>query len=305
MGGIIYDGDPYWDKVVLAMRMDGADNGTVFTDIKGKLISRYGSVHTSAAVKKFGTAAAFFDGGVGYLQIPYAPDSFRWWDSDFTLQMFVFPIDLDSYSYIDGSIVSPVLVGNSSVNSTVNYWSFGPIASGKVMFRYWSGSSNAVTSTESVVENQWNHIALVVKDGKISIFVNGIVSVPATINGTPQDSISLPLVIGGINSRYINGYVDDILITNGVARYTENFSVPVDSFAEYYARLEGAAVTASGPAVDKIAVFPWMDGVVRQVVTPAANGGWEARLQGPGQYGVTYMASGHQPITHGPYNVGL
>ena len=31
------DADPYWSNVVLAMHMNGANGGTVFTDMKGKV----------------------------------------------------------------------------------------------------------------------------------------------------------------------------------------------------------------------------------------------------------------------------
>lgn len=54
--------DPYWANVALAMHMDGADNGTTFTEQKSKSITNTSCV-TKTAVKKYGTASAYFNGG--------------------------------------------------------------------------------------------------------------------------------------------------------------------------------------------------------------------------------------------------
>ncbi|MDP6771689.1 MAG: hypothetical protein QF704_13395, partial [Anaerolineales bacterium] len=54
------------------MHMDGADDGTTFTDSStvGSTISVSGNAHTDTTVKKFGTASAEFDGTGDYLTIP-------------------------------------------------------------------------------------------------------------------------------------------------------------------------------------------------------------------------------------------
>lgn len=43
-------GDPYWNNVVLAMHMDGANNSTTFTELTGKTITPYGNAQINRAV---------------------------------------------------------------------------------------------------------------------------------------------------------------------------------------------------------------------------------------------------------------
>lgn len=58
----------------------------------------------------------------------------------------------------------------------------------------------------------------------IQIWVNGIGGTVTAISGTPQSATVHPLVIGQMNNRAIDGNVDDLRITKGVARYSSNFT---------------------------------------------------------------------------------
>lgn len=231
-GGVT--GDPHFDEVTLLLHMDGADGSTTFADssIAPKTVTSHGGAKISTTQSKFGAASAYFDGVNGYLETPYTNDAFRWWDSPFTLEVFVFPVALSTFSFVDVTNVVSKLISNSSLENSTNYWCFGPISDGRVLLRYWSGATNAVYSAATIPENQWSHIALVVKDGKITIYVNGVGSTPVAIAGTPQDTQTLPLLVGATNSRYVNGYIDELRITKGVARYTADFTPPAARFPD-------------------------------------------------------------------------
>lgn len=226
-------GDPHFSNVSLLLHMDGTNGSTTFTDSSPspKTVTAYGNAQISTAQSKFGGSSAYFDGAGDYLAIPYTTDAFRWWGDAFTLEAFVFPVSLATFSYVIAGETLPKLISNSNHADATNYWCFGPIADGRVSLRYWNGAAgNSVASAATISENQWSHIALVVANGQIKIYVNGVGSTPVAVAGTPQDTQTLPLLIGATNLEYLNGHIDDLRITKGVARYTANFTPPNAAF---------------------------------------------------------------------------
>lgn len=228
LDGEVAEYDPYWSNVVLAMHMDDAG----LTDLKGHAVTLAGNTARSAIQSKFGGYSAAFDGAGDYASTAYSTSGFDWWGGYYTLECWVFASQFDSWQFSDGTYLHANMIGNTGVASTTSYWSFGPLASGAVQFRYWNGSAtNAVSSTELLTANQWNHLALVVTPAGINIFVNGVwLSAPVAVVGTPESSTSVPLSIGVFNSSCLAGYIDDLRITKGVARYTANFTPPSSAF---------------------------------------------------------------------------
>lgn len=66
-------------------------------------------------------------------------------------------------------------------------------------------------------------------------------------------------------------------------------------------QITGNATTASGEPADFVRVFSWPDMELTSTAVPDTNGDWSAEVTVSGDYGVTYIALGCQPITHGPY----
>ncbi len=102
------------------------------------------------------------------------------------------------------------------------------------------GSSWGINSGNigTILINQWNHIAVTRSGSDFKVFLNGTqigttYTAPATIYSTGTLSY-----IGALNNagggtaifRTFYGYIDDLRITTGVARYTTNFTPPTSSF---------------------------------------------------------------------------
>lgn len=67
-------------------------------------------------------------------------------------------------------------------------------------------------------------------------------------------------------------------------------------------RITGKAKRYDGSPVDYIAIFDWSDGsCVSQVKPNPATGGWAHPYASNMTVGITYVADGCEPITHGPY----
>jgi hypothetical protein len=219
--------DPDYSSVSLLLHMDGANGSTTFTDSSAtpKTLTRFGNTQISTAQSQFGGASAYFDGTGDYLTVPYTTAAFDWWTGDCTIECWVYASSFATWHWTDG-INLPSLIGNLSVSSMTDYWSFGVVSGNFIKFHYFTGSSRQVTSTNTVTVDQWNHIAMTKSGTTIRLFVNGVEGASATVTGTPQSSTSVPLAIGQSNNRSITGYVDELRITKGVARYTANFTPP-------------------------------------------------------------------------------
>jgi hypothetical protein len=94
---------------------------------------------------------------------------------------------------------------------------------------YWNGANN-LYSTNSISDNQWHHIAFVRKNnGYLAVYVNGTETELAQDNNNRSVDGS-PTRIGSQGPSYfpsyIQGYIQDLRITNGLARYTANFTPP-------------------------------------------------------------------------------
>ena len=97
---------------------------------------------------------------------------------------------------------------------------------------YWNGANN-LYSTNSISDNQWHHIAFVRKNnGYLAVYVNGTETELAQDNNNRSIDSSLTRIGSQGPSyfpSYIQGYIQDVRLTNGLARYTTNFTPPTAS----------------------------------------------------------------------------
>ena len=213
------------------MHFNGSDGSTTFTDNSptSKSFTRGGNAQVSTVQSKFGGSSLYLDGSGDYITTTYNTTAFDWWTTDYTIECFIYPNNSSSLS----TGLPPVLIGNLGAGDGINYWSFGPNNSRNLVLYYYNGTTITVTSTETVNVGQWNHIAMTKNSTGIRLFINGVASVSsASVSGTPQSSVSYPLVIGQHNNISMNAYIDELRITKGVARYTSSFTVPLSAFPD-------------------------------------------------------------------------
>jgi hypothetical protein len=201
--------------------MDGADNGTTFTDVKGKTVSRFGNTVTKTGVKKYGTASAYFDGAGDYLTVPHSSD-FEFGASDFTIEAWIRAASLADWR----TIVS------KNPADTAGVWRLLVGGSGKLAFGFFNGTTwRAITVNDAgLLINQWYHIAVTRHGNDIRMFVDGVQK-GATLSTTDSvPSLSNAISIGRVeNTWFFDGHIDDLRITKGVARYTEAFTPPAQA----------------------------------------------------------------------------
>jgi hypothetical protein len=177
-------------------------------------LESFGDAKISTAVKKYNNASLYFDGTGDYLSSPYNVSQ-ALEACDFTVEAWVYRNTVGAEHNI---AVTRSSAGNDGWNLRIN-------SSNTLQFYYTGGST--VTSTGTIPATTWTHVAATRSGTTVRLFINGTIDGSATFsNGTANTQ---PLRIGVDNSNstgYFNGYIDDLRITKGVARYTANFTAP-------------------------------------------------------------------------------
>jgi hypothetical protein len=177
----------------------------------------------STAVKKFGSASLKLNGSTDYLQgIANADLNFT---GDFTVEAWVYLTAPGSYHCL--------LEGRSGAafqNYTFGIWN----NAGVVRLDSVNASTRLTGSSTLVPLNTWCHVAWTRSGGIMMCFVDGVKDAATLSYGTSMAPTGNAFYIGFIvDPTFFSGYIDDLRITKGVARYTANFTPPTSRFPNH------------------------------------------------------------------------
>jgi hypothetical protein len=173
-----------------------------------------GNAQISTTQSKFGGSSMYFD-GTGDSANTIASPNLSFSSGNFTVEFWMYTNDTAA------DVISQRPSGG--------YGPFGIyIGSSQTIEGYVSttGSSWVFTGSRSFTNNQWTHVALVRDGSTVYLYVDGTRSTGGNVstNSLMTDTTN-PLRIGGnVGNGDFNGYIDDLRITKGVARYTANFT---------------------------------------------------------------------------------
>jgi hypothetical protein len=187
-----------------------------------------GSAQISTGQTKFGGSSMAFDGTGDYLTMPSSPQ-YSFGTGDFTVEGW-FYINAGSGSNNGALQISSTAGGLQA--SQINTIALSSVDSGGLKWSAYYGNTYANGST--AIAQTWTHVALVRASGSLKLYING--TVDATF-GTKTDTTNYTgqnIAVGGyFSTTYLwNGYIDDLRITRGYARYTANFTPPVSAFSQ-------------------------------------------------------------------------
>jgi len=94
-------------------------------------------------------------------------------------------------------------------------------------------SGAIVTGSTAISVNTWTHVAVTRNGNTFRLFVNGIVDATATSSNSQTLNAADVFYVGRSGydtTRIVTGYLDDVRITKGYARYTANFTPPTAAF---------------------------------------------------------------------------
>jgi hypothetical protein len=220
--------NPNDSNCVLLLHCDGADAHTTFTDnavgTSGETVTAVANAQGDTAQFKWGTASLLLNGSTDWLTIPEHA-SWAFGTGKFTIDMW---IRFNSTSGTQGFMARR--------NDAQDNWYWG-VTGDQIYFSIFSGGTQIITmtsATQTLNTDTWYHIAVVRGWGGNAN--DWALTLDGTAIATLTDSDGFPTLTGVLNiGRYespagtsyeFNGWMDEIRISKGVARWTANFAAP-------------------------------------------------------------------------------
>lgn len=246
-------GDANFDKVSLLLHADGASGATAFADSSSyaNTVTAFGGAQMTTAQVKFGSSAAIFNDTSAYLSAPPSTN-FTFGTGDFCQEAFIYA----SANPTSDAILFCLRNANAGIfNNMVKLSPVGKIG--------WSDGVAWRESSGSIPLSQWVHVAVTRASGVVRIFINGVgnysASHPIDLAGARVMQIGAFEAYGSNPvGGFFGGFLDEIRITKGLARYTANFTPPTEPFPNAPAAyaLSGAVTDASkSPAARLIRAY--------------------------------------------------
>jgi len=200
-------------------------NGGIIDNAMMNDLETVGNAQISTTQSKFGTGSLAFDGTGDALALP-ANVNLAVGSGDFTIEMWVY--GANSGSPVGGSYPRIFTFGTAQGSGCIeSYNALG------TMYVDISGAGGPITFTASTLLNStWNHYAITRSGTSLKAFVNGTQVGSATNSTNINLAATTQSWIGAISASAgnFNGYIDDLRITKGYARYTANFTAPTAAF---------------------------------------------------------------------------
>jgi len=211
----------------LLLHCDGTNGGTSFPEsARGKSVSSANGLVTSTTQKKFGTASAAFgtssgaiimnDGGSPYTDLlagsgDYTIDFWHWLQTAGHTEIMV------DFRPLGGAGIFHTIYSNAGA------------------LTYHANSTNIINGA-AITAGQWNHVAVTRQGTNARLFLNG-----TQTGGTQLDNLNYATLnsqrpffmndsVSAVNA--VTGFMDEIRISIGVARWTANFTPPAAPYSK-------------------------------------------------------------------------
>ena len=178
-----------------------------------------GNAQVSTSVKKYGTGSLYYpSSGTNYIVAP-PNTAHNFGTGDFTIEMWCYMTSVAGYQFpIDlrtGSGFQPAIcIGN---NDGTMYFTI-------------NNTTDAIAVSGVFTTNAWHHVAICRSGTSTKMFLDGVQrgsTYTDTNNYTSGSAYLGTNALSPTTSNYVyRGYIDDVRITKGLARYTANFTPP-------------------------------------------------------------------------------
>ena len=177
-----------------------------------------GNAQISTTQSKFGGSSMYFDGTGDWLFIN--PNQLIPLGSgDFTVEMWMYPNA--TYS---GTFAGLLDSRTSGDGAGLVYFGYTGTAN---QIGWKDNTTNVVTG--SVTQSAWNHVAVVRASGTMKLYING--SLASSGANSTNYTVSFKYIATSFDPFSFNGYIDDLRITKGYARYSgSTYTVPTAAF---------------------------------------------------------------------------
>lgn len=163
----------------------------------------------------FSAVVSQVDRSDNYLEVPNHT-GFSLTSGDFTIEAWI---------YMPASNSDSILC--TTKHPTENKgWTFKVSGGRKLVFQMFGTTNYTFTSTRKIRSSQWTHVAVTREANTVRLFVDGALSSLNTVASGAVSSQDLRIGLDHNQSNAFVGYMDDLRITKGIARYTQYFTLP-------------------------------------------------------------------------------
>lgn len=241
------------NALVLAMPLSGGSGAgiedEVNTDIRTASSASSGSEKTPTAngdaaittiagmarTSHYYNGAAYFDGSGDYISFSNSSD-FAMGTGDFTFECWFHQTASTAYT--------PLLEIGNHTGAGIIFMSSAPAYGNKIST--YSGTRGSAIADKVINLNQWYHAAFTRKDGTLRIFVDGeLYGVFPDFNDNLTATGTCAIARSPSYGYAYTGYIQDVRLYKGIAKYAENFAPPDPVFG---------AITYTGGERDNVGV---------------------------------------------------
>lgn len=228
---------PTSSPTVLLAHFDGANAQTTTVDATGLNPITLTAAPLSSTQSKFGGTSVTFNSG-GSASVP---DNARLrLTGDFTVE---------GWCYMT-SVTGDMMFIDKSLNATLTNRAWFEFNARQLMVKVDGTNANSVAigpSTAIPGANQWFHVAFVKQGSTLTAYINGQSVGTLAMTATWGTVVGSNLTIGNnyAGATAFPGYIDEVRISNGLARYTANFTPQSKAYTLDFAQVTLASAFAS------------------------------------------------------------
>jgi hypothetical protein len=247
-------------------------------------VTFYGAPQINATTAKF-DGAYYFDGS-SYLSVPDS-DDWAFGNGSFTIDCWVNATAIIGHWQC---------IYHQTDNSKYQRFMYNSV---NIRFDEYGGLGTVIEGTYSMNTGVWYHLALVRNVNSWNIYIDGV----SLVNTT--DTSTLSNIIGDLEigretagtADYFTGYIDELRISKGIARWTENFDVPTEAYTE--APTTAFKVKGTRSETSRIIVFDESDWSIEVNTVVSGSGAYEVETTDTGDRTIIARASDGEIVGYG------
>ena len=192
--------------------VQSTDAGIIDKSQTARQVKLVNDTKSSTSYTKFLSSSMYFDGTGDRIDIPN-DTAYNFGSDNSTLEMWVYPTDVSG-------------TRNLITRGTSGYSGF--ILSHSGFLESVNGSSWGVniTFSSALTANSWQHIAVVRNGDTWTVYKDGTSVGTGTATGSVSSAAQTLTIGERAGQSNFAGYMSDIRLTKGLARYTSNFTAP-------------------------------------------------------------------------------
>jgi len=208
------------------IHFDGNDGANTYTAETGQTLTFAGNAQLDTADKKFGASSLLLDGTGDYVTLPASAD---WnFDGDFTIDCWI------KLNALNCTFIKSVTNDTWSSASTGD-WILSVDGNGYLSLSVKNVNGGASKTNAPIATGSWYHVAVVRSGSTTDVYINGVKgnqSLPSSATFGNTKALNIGLAQGEVTNS-VNGWIEEVRISKGIARWTSNFTPPSKAHTLY------------------------------------------------------------------------